>query len=294
MNISYNPVPTSDALFSIIIPTWNNLEYLKICVESIRKNSAHKHQIVLHINEGLDGTLEWARQNNLAFTHSSENIGICFGCNAAYSLCTSDYILYLNDDMYVCPDWDVALADEIKKSNSIYFYFSSTMIEWKDTGNPAVLAPYDFGSTPDTFREEELILKTKELSKLKKDWSGSMWPPSIMHRKMWDLIGGFSIEFSPGLYSDPDICKKLWDAGCRNFKGIGSSLVYHFMSKSTGKISYINPGKNQFMKKWGIRAKFFKKHYLKMGEDYSGLLTEPKPELMKKENRIVALKKLFS
>jgi hypothetical protein len=26
--------------------------------------------------------------------------------NAAASLATTDYVAYLNDDMYVCPDWD--------------------------------------------------------------------------------------------------------------------------------------------------------------------------------------------
>ena len=45
---------------SIVIPTYNNLEYLKFTIESILKNSKYKHEIVLHINEGIDGTLDYA------------------------------------------------------------------------------------------------------------------------------------------------------------------------------------------------------------------------------------------
>ena len=47
-------------MISIIIPTFNNLEYLKICINSLKKNSTYKNEILLHINEGVDGTLEYA------------------------------------------------------------------------------------------------------------------------------------------------------------------------------------------------------------------------------------------
>lgn len=45
-------------VFSILIPTWNNLDLLQLCIESIKKNSAFSHQIIVHINEGIDGTLD--------------------------------------------------------------------------------------------------------------------------------------------------------------------------------------------------------------------------------------------
>ena len=41
-------------MFSIIIPTYNNLEYLKLCLASIKKNSQYKHEIIIHINDGSD------------------------------------------------------------------------------------------------------------------------------------------------------------------------------------------------------------------------------------------------
>ena len=42
-------------LFSILIPTWNNLAFLKLCIESIRKNSDYRHEILIHVNCGDDG-----------------------------------------------------------------------------------------------------------------------------------------------------------------------------------------------------------------------------------------------
>ena len=52
-------------MFSIIVPTFNNIEYLKLCLESIRKNSKFKHEIIIHINEGKDGSLEFIKNKIL-------------------------------------------------------------------------------------------------------------------------------------------------------------------------------------------------------------------------------------
>ena len=45
-----------EPLFSILIPSWNNLAFLKLCVASIRKNSTYAHEILIHVNDGSDGT----------------------------------------------------------------------------------------------------------------------------------------------------------------------------------------------------------------------------------------------
>ena len=87
---------------SIIVPTYNNLNYLKFFIDSVKLNSVHKHEIILHINDGSDGTLNFAKENNIKFTHSPNNIGLCSSMNQAYSLATSNYILYAHDDMFFC------------------------------------------------------------------------------------------------------------------------------------------------------------------------------------------------
>ena len=43
-------------MFLIIIPTFNNLQYLKICISSIKKNSKFEHEIITHNNDGSDAT----------------------------------------------------------------------------------------------------------------------------------------------------------------------------------------------------------------------------------------------
>ena len=52
-------------MFSIIIPTFNNLDYLKLCIKSIRQNSKYTHQIIPHVNIGEDGTCDFLKDENL-------------------------------------------------------------------------------------------------------------------------------------------------------------------------------------------------------------------------------------
>lgn len=263
----------SDAVFSILIPSWNNLEYLKLCVRSIRENSAHKHQIILHLNDGSDGSQAWAEAEGLDYSISEENVGVCFALNAAATLAKTDYIAFMNDDMYACPNWDKPLVEEIKKIGHAAFFLSATMIEPTDTGNACVLAPHDFGRTTDEFREQELL--ENYLKPSKPDWSGATWPPNVVHRDYWQMVGGYSIEFSPGMSSDPDFSMKLWQAGVRYFKGLGQSRVYHFQAKSTHKIVK-NNGNSQFLRKWNMTQSTFHNFYIKRGENWSGPQTEPK------------------
>lgn len=257
--------------FSILIPTWNNLEFLKCCVESIRKNSMATHEILIYVNEGADGTADWCAEQNIRFIHSENNVGVCTALNALFAISTKDLICYANDDMYLCPDWDKYLIEEVQGIGHEKFYLSSTMIEPVDTGNPCVIAPLDMGRTPSEFDERSLL--DQLISIEKQDWSGSTWPPNLMHRKMWEKIGGYGEEFSPGLYSDPDVSMKLWQEEVRIFKGLGKSRTYHFMSKSTGRVK-MNDGKKTFLKKWSVSSSWFTKNVLQQGKPYAGPLPE--------------------
>jgi glycosyltransferase involved in cell wall biosynthesis len=262
----------SDYRFSILIPTWNNLEFLKICVNSIKKNSHFDLQIIVIVNEGNDGTEEWIKnQKELDYIYSKNNIGICWGLNIARSIVKSEYIIYVNDDMYVLPDWDLELYKEIEIIGHKNFTLSSTMIEPTDTGNACVVVR-DYGRNSHDFQEERLLNEYKSLSIV--DWSGSMSPPNVIHVDMWDLVGGMSIEFSPGIFSDYDFSRKLFEAGVRFFKGKGNSLVYHFGSKSIFRIKH-NRGRKTFLLKWGYTTRVFNDKYLKRGTVYAGDITKP-------------------
>ena len=82
-------------MFSIIVPTFNNLDYLKLCLESIKKNSAFNHEIIIHINEGKDGTKSFLEKKNYKFSYSEKNSGVCVAFNKGASLASNKCFLYV-------------------------------------------------------------------------------------------------------------------------------------------------------------------------------------------------------
>ena len=258
-------------MISIVIPTYNNLDYLKLCLMSLEKNSSFKHEIIIHINDGSDGTLNFVKTKNYKYTISADNIGLCSSLNKAANLVSNRYILYSHDDMYFCPNWDKVLIDEVKSLNHDNFYLSGTMIE-PNSGHIVC----DFGIDLDTFKESELLSKYKSINFY--DHQGTHFAPHLVSKKMWDKVGGFSEEFNPGIGSDPDFNMKLWKEGVRIFKGLNDFKVYHFGSLTTRKKKNFiqNRGDKTFLKKWGFSTKFFKKYYLKSKTKYEGPLNEPK------------------
>ena len=270
-------------MISIIIPTYNNLLYLRKCIESINKNSFYKNEILVHINEGNDGTIEYLEDLNIKFTHSKTNIGLCSGCNTISRKSKFDLILYSHDDMYYLPNWDKILIDKVQELNTKKFYLSSIMIN----GDPRLNGHLNLnaGDTIDNFDEKYLLENYKKLKH--PDFDGSTWAPHLIHKDLWEKVGGFSEEFSPGAGSDPDLNLKLWNKGVRIFKCLNQSRVYHFGSVTIRKKKNSEFKKNQgsrankiFLLKWGFSIRFFKKHYLKSHYIHNENLSDPKKDII--------------
>ena len=260
-------------MYSIIIPTFNNLEYLKICLNSIKKNSKYTHEIIIFVNEGTDGTIDYLLSNNYKFIHSKSNLGLCTAVNKAAKKATSDHILYTHDDMYFCPGWDIAIKKELNEIKHKKYYLSGTMIE-SNSGH----IQFDAGTDHLSFKEDLLLNNLNNLNHY--DYQGSHWAPHIINREIWEKIGGFSEEFNPGIGSDPDLNMKLWMEGVRIFKGIGLFKVYHFGSISLRKKNNLikNKGSKTFLKKWKITPNFFIKYYLNGGKFVEGKIISKKYE----------------
>ncbi len=247
-------------MFSIIIPTWDNVDYLKLCIDSVRKYSKHTHEILVHVNQGGgdDHTCAWLRSQGISYTFARQNVGVCMSVNYLAAHASRDWLLYLNDDMVCCPGWDAPLIEAAQNASRRLAMFFGQLIEPVGSGNPLVITQ-DFGRTPKEFDEPRMV--AEHMSVPRADILGQGSQPTLVHRKWWQAVGGYSLEYGPGMSSDDDLLMKFWVAGCRDFRIVSASRVYHFAQKSTGRARR-NKGARTFVMKWGITQRQFKRRYL--------------------------------
>lgn len=265
-------------MYSILIPTFNNLACLKLCINSIKKNSKYNHQIIPHVNIGSDGTVDFLKKENIKYSFTDYNSGLCEGINKAAKIAKFDYFLYAHDDFYFAPNWDDILDQEVKKIGHNRFYLSGTMM------NEGQIK-FNCGNTPEDFDESKFLENYKNHNHY--NFQGSTWAPSLVHCDIWNQVGGLSEEYFPGSGSDPDFNMKLWNIGVRIFKGLNDCKVYHFGSVtlrkkiniSTKNNKYGSGGAKIFLLKWRISIKFFKKYYLKSNIKFEGPLNDPNKNL---------------
>ena len=175
--------------------------------------------------------------------------------------------------MYFLPNWDSYLCDEIKKSKIISFFSSIQIgpLPIKDDKPNHIF--FNAGENIKSFNENNLLANYNNLDF--HDLQGSHWAPHVVHKDLWERVGGFSEEFDPGFGSDPDLNMKLWNEGVRLFKGINLSRTYHFGSLTTRKKKmFLEIMLKNFFNKVGITIEFFTKYYLKRGEIFSSQLDD--------------------
>jgi len=250
-------------MFSIIIPTFNNLNFLKVCLSSLKKNSSLNNEIIIHSNSNEDGTLDFIKENNFKYTHTNSNIGLCSAVNLAAKKVTTNYILYAHDDMYFLPEWDLALKQEVENIGHNFFYLHAAEI-----GINGAHIKFDCGSNYENFDEKKLLNNYKNF--YLEDYNANHLSPHLIHRDLWNKVLGFSEEFNPGDGSDPDLVLKLWNEGVRYFKCLGNFKVYHFGSVTTRKKKSLklNKGTNMFIKKWSLSPLIIRKYYLETGKKF--------------------------
>ena len=82
-------------MFSILIPTYNNHDYLSLTINSILKTSKLDNEIYAHVNEDKSGKTRKLLDNlNIKYSYSNQNIGLCSSINIIAQKSKFDYLLY--------------------------------------------------------------------------------------------------------------------------------------------------------------------------------------------------------
>jgi GT2 family glycosyltransferase len=240
---------------SIVIITYNNIEYTKKCINSIRKYTNNKtYEIVVVDNNSTDNTVDWLKEQENLYKdikcfYNEENIGFPGACNIGIKGSKNNDILLLNNDVIVTPNWLDNLNTCLYSDKSIGAVGATTN---SCSNFQAILPLYTDISGLDDFAKMINVSdedKWEERSRL-------IGFCLLIKREVIDKIGVLDERFAPGNYEDDDYSIRIRKAGyrlmlCRDV------YIHHFGSVSFKKnynefnqVLATNLAKLQ--EKWGI------------------------------------------
>ena len=101
----------SASLVSIIILNYNAGKLLHECVESVFKSHNKNFEVILVDNASSDKTYKQCKEkfNGITLLENKKNLGYCEGNNVGIRRAKGEFVVVLNPDTIVKPDWLNAL-----------------------------------------------------------------------------------------------------------------------------------------------------------------------------------------
>jgi GT2 family glycosyltransferase len=245
--------PSSCPLVSIIIPVHNQWAYTHSCLASLVKNSGTiPFEVIIADDVSTDQTWQVGDLvGNVRVVRNETNLGFLRNCNRAAKAARGKYLLFLNNDTNVQPDWLAPLVSLLEGDISIGMTGSKLVypdgmlqeaggIMWDDASG------WNFGWRDDPERPEYNYVKEVDYI------SGA----SLMIRKeVWEKAQGFDECYAPAYFEDTDLAFRVRALGYRVvFQP--QSVVVHFEGVSHGKDlnagvkSHQEVNKGKFLERW--------------------------------------------
>nr|WP_157684556.1 glycosyltransferase [Cytobacillus praedii] len=240
-------------LTSIIILTYNNLEYTKQCLESIRKyTDRDTYELIIIDNNSVDDTKEWLlKQDDIRVIINKENLGFPRGCNQGIEIAKGENILLLNNDVIVTENWLSNMVNSLYSEDRIgavgpvtnsAAYYTAIPVEYSNLNEMHNFAQ-DFNKSDSEKWEERLKL---------------IGYCMLIKRDVVDKIGLLDERFTPGNFEDDDYSVRIRQAGYKLLL-CKDTFIHHYGSVSwkeniSGYGELLSENEKKFMEKWGTNS----------------------------------------
>lgn len=252
LQLKINETDTSSPLVSIVVLAYNNLEYTRLCVESILQFTSHiNYELITVDNGSSDGTREYFHSiSNATVVYLKENIGPTRGFNEGIKAARGKYTACVCNDFIFTPRWLDNLLQCIESDDSIGFVSPganhiSNMQQIKgdySTVQEMLHFAEEYNhSDPNKWEERVRLL-----------------PCVLMVRTpLLKELGGYDERFYFGEFADDDIGFRIRRSGyklifCKD------TFTFHYGSITTGHDQRVNnslqKSRQIFYEKYGVDA----------------------------------------
>ncbi|MGQ9646094.1 MAG: glycosyltransferase [Thermodesulfobacteriota bacterium] len=238
---------------SIVVLTFNELEYTKRCVENIRKHTPEPHEIIFVDNGSKDGTVKWLKKliqenPNFKLIENKTNLGFAKGCNQGIAASSGEYILLLNNDVLVTEGWLSGMIECLNSAPEIGVVGPMT----NHISGPQKVPHPDYGPIDRLDRYAEAFREKYRYRRIPATRIVGFC--MLFRRKLVEQIGFLDETFGSGNYEDDDFCLRASLEGYKNLIA-GDVFVHHYGSRSFigNGINYdasLAANRKKFSQKW--------------------------------------------
>lgn len=213
---------------SIIIPVYNNFVYTQLAIESI-KNYTKDYELILVDNGSKDETEILRKDRNVTYVRNESNLGFPKACNIGASKASGEFLIFLNNDVLVTPNWAELLLRHYRKIPNLGIVGCMTN---KISG---VQKESNLDLDKDFPCLNDIIISQAETI-FKKNFNDIKIFPRItgfcmgIKRELFNEIG-FDERYGMGNFEDDDLCVSVLNKGYFNAV-VKDSWIYHFGSKT--------------------------------------------------------------
>ncbi len=217
---------------TFVIPSRNNLEFLKVAYKSIRDLET-KHEVLVLDDASTDGTGEWIKElaDSDLITYVNEGpkrIGIVGMFDKGIEMARTDIIMAFHADMVAAPDLDRYILEHLERGTVV----SATRVEppLHPPGPEKIIE--DFGSEVEDFDIDRFYDWARQPKMSAGQVTEGIFAPWCMYKEDFLSIGGHDELFAPQSREDSDLFNRFQLNGYK-LKQSWDALVYHFTSRGS-------------------------------------------------------------
>jgi len=248
-------------LVSIVMLTFNALEYTRRCVDSLSRHTSYLHEVIFVDNGSSDGTKDYLRDvvaanANYQLIDNETNLGFSAGNNQGVKAAGGQYVLLLNNDVLVADGWLESLVSALERDERIgmvgpvsnYVSGRQRLVLDSPAGSPDV--PYQDDESYYGFAGTVRTANRGKVTPRRRIAGFAMLIP----KALYDDLGGLDEIFGSGNYEDDDLCLRVREKGYAIMVD-ESTFIHHFGSRSfkENKIDYdasLKKNEEIFRAKW--------------------------------------------
>jgi GT2 family glycosyltransferase/glycosyltransferase involved in cell wall biosynthesis/SAM-dependent methyltransferase len=246
---------SNDPKVSVIVVTYNNLDFTRSCLASIDEHSNYEPlEIIVVDNASADGTKEflseWADAGpNRKIILNKENRGFAGANNQGLAVASGEYLVLLNNDTYVTPGWVRTLVKHLQRDNRIGLIGPIT----NNIGNEAKI-DITYTSMAEMLKISAGYTRRHIGQTFHLDTVAFFCV--MMPRSIYASVGPLDEVFGRGFFEDDDYCRRIEQQKLR-IVCTKDVFIHHHLSASFDKLEnqerrkLFERNKDIYEAKWG-------------------------------------------